>query len=60
MSMEYHHQSILLHPSLGYHVTVADGGHGDEGPPQAQRDGRKVVVGIGLKLDGMHELSAKV
>ena len=38
-------------PSLGYHVTVADGGHGDEGPPQAQGNGRKVVVGIGLKME---------
>ena len=39
----------FMFPSLGYHVTVADGGHGDEGPPQAQGNGRKVVVGIGLE-----------
>ena len=34
----------------GRHVSVADGGHGDEGPPQAQGNGRKVVVGVGLKI----------
>ena len=50
---------ILLPPpiilaSLGHHVTVADGGHGDEGPPQAQGNGRKVVVGIGLKCTRIH------
>ena len=38
-----------LSPSLGHHVAVAHRGHGDECPPQAEGNGRKVVIGIGLK-----------
>ena len=33
---------------LGGHVAVSDGGHGDQGPPQAERNRVEVVVRIGL------------
>ena len=33
---------------LGHHVAVAHGGHGDQGPPQAQWDGVEVVMGVRL------------
>lgn len=33
---------------FGSHVSVADGGHGDQGPPQSERDAVEVVVRIGL------------
>lgn len=31
---------------LGRHVAVANGGHGHDGPPQAQRYAFELVVGI--------------
>lgn len=33
---------------LGGHVPVAHGGHGDQGPPEAEGDGIEIVVRIGL------------
>ena len=39
-------------PGLGDHVAVADGGHGDDGPPEPLRDALEVVlrVGVAIKL----------
>ena len=31
-------------PGLGDHVAVSDGGHGDDGPPKAVRNGLEVAV----------------
>lgn len=39
--------------SLGRHITVADGCHGDQSPPQTERDAIEVVVWIGLNALGV-------
>ncbi len=38
---------------LGHHVAVAHRGHSDQGPPQAQRDGVEIIVGVGLNPFGV-------
>ena len=43
-------------PGLGHHVAVADGGHGDDGPPQPFRDALEVVLRVGVQpLGVVHE-----
>ena len=43
-------------PGLGDHVAVADGGHGDDGPPQPLRDALEVVLRVGVQpLGVVHE-----
>ena len=46
-------RAVDLTVCLGGHISVADGGHGDQGPPQSERNGVEVVVRIGLDALGV-------
>ena len=52
-------QAIVRQTLQSCHVSIADCCHGDQGPPQTERDAVKVVVRIGLNPLGVVDETGK-